>query len=101
MGSLRRNNAIYESVDTVGYCLKYGLNVEMEVIGSGPEEDRLKAYIKKKKLEKVIKLHGYEGRGEKIAEIFSRCHLGLALYPADPYGPNWHIHSGKFRRMIS
>lgn len=101
LGSLRRNNAIYESVDTVVECIEHGLKVELHIIGSGPEEDRLRKYVKDKSVQKYIVFYGFEDRGEKIAEIFSKCHLGMTLYPADPYGPNWHLTSGKFRRFIA
>jgi glycosyltransferase involved in cell wall biosynthesis len=101
LGSLRRNNAIYESVDTIASCIEHKMKVELHVIGSGPEEGRLKKYVKKRKVAKAVKLYGFEDRGEKIARIFSKCHLGMCLYPADPYGPNWHLTSGKFRRFIA
>ena len=101
LGSLRKANAIYESVETVGACIEKGMKVELHVIGSGPEEERLKQFAKRKKISKYIKFYGFEDRGEEIAKIFSKCHLGMALYPADPYSPNWHLTSGKFRRYVS
>ncbi len=101
LGSLRRNNAIYESIDVVYKCIENKMNVELWIIGSGPEENRIKKYIEQKKIRRAITLYGFEDRGEKIAKILSKCHLGLALYPADPYGPNWYLTSGKFRRYIS
>lgn len=101
LGSLRPNNAIYESVDSIGYCRQRGMKVELLIIGSGPEEAFLREYVKKKKISKAVKFYGFVDWGEKIAKIFSKCHLGLALYPADAYGPNWFLTSGKFRRFIS
>lgn len=101
LGSLRRNNAIYESVDSVAYCIKNGMKVELHVIGSGPEEKRLSEYVKKMKMEKAVIFYGFVDDGDKIAKIFEKCHLGMALYPADPYGPNWYLTSGKFRRFVS
>lgn len=101
LGSLRPNNAVYESIDSIRHCLQGGMKVELLIIGSGPEERRLKAYVNKKKLKKVVKFYGFENRGKEIAKIFSQCHLGLALYAADAYGPNWFLTSGKFRRFIS
>jgi len=101
LGSIRTNNAIYESVDTIDYCLRRGLKVELHIIGSGPMEERLKAYVNKKKISKSVFFYGFVDDGVKIARIFSKCHFGLALYSADPYGPNWFLTSGKFRRFIS
>lgn len=101
LGSLRLNNAVYESIDAIWYCRQQGMKVELLIIGSGPEEERMKTYAKKKKIYKAIKFYGFEDRGEEIAKIFSTCHLGLALYPADAYGPNWFLSSGKFRRFVS
>lgn len=101
IGSLRPNNAVYESVDCIWHCRQQGMEVELLIIGSGPEETRLKAYVNKKKLKKAVKFYGFEDRGEEIAKIFSKCHLGLALYAADAYGPNWFLTSGKFRRFVS
>lgn len=101
LGSLRQSNAVYESIDAVVSCIENKMNVELHVIGSGPEEKYIKEYVKQKRVENAIIFYGFEDDGEKIAEIFSHCHLGLALYPADPYGPNWYLASGKFRRYIS
>lgn len=101
LGSLRINNAVYESIDCVKYCLDKGLKVELHIIGSGPEEQRMKVYVEKLKIKSAVKFYGFEDRGEKIAKIFSQCHLGLALYSADAYSPNWYLASGKFRRFIS
>jgi len=101
LGSLRPNNAVYESIDCVKYCQSQGLKVELLIIGSGPEEERMKKYVDKNNLKSSVKFYGFEDRGEEIAKIFSKCHLGLALYSADAYGPNWYLTSGKFRRFIS
>lgn len=101
LGSLRRNNAIYETIDAVRNCIDHGMDVELHIIGSGPEDQRVREYVKLNKLFRAITFYGFEDRGEKIAKIFSKCHLGMALHPADPYGPNWYLTSGKFRRYIS
>lgn len=101
LGSLRHNNAIFESIDAISACRAHDMNVELHIIGSGPEEQRARDYIKEKGLSRAVKFYGFEDRGEKIAAIFARCHMGLALHPADPYGPNWYLTSGKFRRYVS
>lgn len=101
LGSLRHSNAIYESIDAVINCLENNMDVELIVIGSGPEEQYVRSYVKEKKVEHAITFYGFEDRGEEIAKIFSTCHMALALYPADPYSPNWYLTSGKFRRYIS
>lgn len=101
LGSLRPNNAVYESLDCIKYCINKGLKVELHIIGSGPEEERMKSYVEKQKIKRFVKFYGFEDRGEKITKIFSKCHMGLSLYSADAYGPNWFLTSGKFRRFIS
>lgn len=101
LGSLRHETAIYESIDAVQSCIENNMKVELLVIGSGPEEKYVKKYAKKKKIAKAIKFYGFEERGWEIAKILSKCHLGLALYPAHPYSPNWYLTSGKCRRYIS
>lgn len=101
LGSLRRNTGVYESVDTVHECIQDGMNVELRIIGSGPEEKPLKEYVEKKNLSQAITFYGFEDRGEEIAKIFSVCHLALALYPAHPASPNWFLTSGRCRRYIS
>jgi len=101
LGSLRKDTAIYESIDVIDNCIKNGMKVELLVIGSGSEEKYVKEYIREKGIVDAIKFYGFEDRGEKIANILSKCHLGLALYPTYPYSPNWFLTSGKFRRYIS
>ncbi|MFC1649274.1 glycosyltransferase [Patescibacteria group bacterium] len=101
LGSLRPNNSVYESLDAVIYSTAKGLSVELHIIGSGPEEERMKIYVKKNNAEKYVIFYGFENRGEEIAKILSICHLGLSLYNSDPYGPNWFLTSGKFRRFVS
>lgn len=101
LGSLRQDTGIYEAIEAIDKCLKNNMRVELAVIGSGPEEEKIRKIVKKKKLEGLITFYGFEDRGEKIAKILSECHFGLALYPAHPYSPNWYLTSGKFRRYIS
>lgn len=101
LGSLRRNNAIYETIDVINNCVTHGMDVELHIIGSGPEDNRARAYIKRQNVTRAVTFYGFKDRGEEIAKIFSTCHLGMALHPADPYGPNWYLTSGKFRRYIS
>jgi glycosyltransferase involved in cell wall biosynthesis len=101
LGSLRHDTAIYESLDAVESCIKNGMDVKLSVIGSGPEEKYVKEYARKKKIAKAITFYGFEDRGKEVAKILSKCHLGLALYPASPYSPNWYLTSGKCRRYIS
>jgi len=101
LGSLRRDTAIYESIDAVENCIKHKMKVQLHVVGSGPEEKYIRRYVEQKKLTKAVIFYGFEDRGEEIAKIFSKCHMGLALYPANPYSPNWYLTSGKCRRYIS
>lgn len=101
LGSLRRDTAIYESIDVVKKCIQENMDVELLIIGSGPEEKYVKKYVEDKNISQAITFYGFEDRGEEIAKILSKCHLGLALYPTHPYSPNWFLTSGKFRRYIS
>lgn len=101
LGMLRKDTSIYESIDLVDSCIRKNMNVELLVIGSGTAEKDIKDYVKQKNLSQVVKFLGYEDKGEKIAKILSRCHLGLALYPLYPYSPNLYLTSGKCRRYIS
>lgn len=101
LGSLRRDTAIYESIDATYSCVKSGMNVELHVIGSGPEEKYVKQYVNEKNLSYAVRFYGFEDRGEEIAKILSKCHLGMALYPSLHNSPNRFLTSGKFRRYIS
>lgn len=101
LGSLRRSTGAYESIDAVKDCIRNKMNVELHIIGSGPEEKSLKEYVKKEKIDRAVRFYGFEDRGEEIAKIFSECHLAFGLYPAHPYSPNWFLTSGRCRRYIS
>lgn len=101
LGSLRRTTGANESIDVVHACIKKGMNVELRIIGSGPEEESLKKYVRQKNITHAVKFYGFEDRGEEIARIFAECHLAMALYPAHPYSPNWFLTSGRSRRYIS
>lgn len=101
LGSLRRDTSIYESIDLVDSCIRKNMNVELFIIGSGTDEKYVKQYVEQKNLSQAIRFLGFEDRGEEIAKILSKCHLGLALYPTYPYSPNWYLTSGKCRRYIS
>ncbi|MFH1833027.1 MAG: glycosyltransferase [Candidatus Levyibacteriota bacterium] len=101
LGSLRRSTGAYESIDVIHSCIKNGMDVQLRIIGSGPEEKSLKEYAKQKKVDKKITFYGFEDRGEEIAKIFSQCHMALGLYPAHPTSPNWFLTSGRCRRYIS
>lgn len=101
LGSLRRDNGIFEPIDLVERCIRENMKVELFIIGSGTDEKDLKQYVEQKNLSQAIKFLGFEDRGEEIAKILSKCHLGLALYPTYSSSPNWFLTSGKCRRYIS
>ena len=101
LGSLRRDTGAYGSIEAVYKCIQNKMNVQLRIIGSGPEEESLKKLVKRKHLTDAVTFYGFEDRGEKIAEIFSECHLAFGLYPAHPSSPNWFLTSGRCRRYIS
>jgi len=101
LGSLRKDTGIYESIDALENCIRKNMKVELLIIGSGPGEKYIKQYVRQKNLSHAVRFLGFEDRGEKIAKILSKCHLGIALYPTSPYSPNWYLTSGKCRRYIS
>jgi len=101
LGSLRRDNGIFEPIDLVSSCIRKNMNVELFIIGSGTDEKDVKRYVEQKNLSQVVKFLGFEDKGEEIAKILSKCHLGLALYPTYSSSPNWYLTSGKCRRYIS
>ncbi len=101
LGSLRKDTGIYESIDLVDSCIQKNMDVELLIIGSGTGEKDVKQYVEQKNLSQAVKFLGFEDRGEEIAKILSKCHLGLALYPTYSISPNWYLTSGKCRRYIS
>lgn len=101
LGSLRRDTGAYHSIEAIHKCIQHGMNVELRIIGSGPEEESLRNLVLRKHLSSAITFYGFEDRGEKIAEIFSDCHLAFGLYPAHPSSPNWFLTSGRCRRYIA
>lgn len=101
LGSLRRDNGIFEAIDLIDSCIRKNMKIELLIIGSGIDEKDAKQYVEQKKISQAVKFLGFENRAEEIAKILSKCHFGLALYPAYPISPNWYLTSGKCRRYIS
>lgn len=101
LGSLRRDKGIFESINLVDSCIRKKMKVELLIIGSGIEGKDVKQYVEQKNLSQAVRFLGFEDRGEEIAKILSKCHLGLATYPTYSISPNWYLTSGKCRRYIS
>ena len=47
LGSLRRDTAIFESIDVIENCINHNMRVELFVIGSGPEEKNVRICFEK------------------------------------------------------
>ena len=81
------SKALSETFGSFGY----------EIIGSGPDEVKLKAQAKKSKVKATF--HGYL-EGESFNEVLLRSTIGIATYLPDPTNVNYFGDPGKIKRYI-
>lgn len=98
LGVVKKSQGLDFLFDSADYLTKSLKNIEVSVIGSGPDEDYFKKRAKETGLK--VKFHGYIGE-KQIDLVLSRCTLGVALYVPDPSNVSYFGDPTKIKRYIS
>jgi glycosyltransferase involved in cell wall biosynthesis len=88
MGMLKFPQGVDMIIDCLPELIKQIPNVHIEIIGSGPEEHRLK--MKARKHHKSITFYGFKENQNEIEKIIRRWSIGTATYvPAESNESYW------------
>jgi len=99
LGVLKQSQGLDVFFDSaIGLKNKF-LNITLDIIGSGPDED----YFKSRALSCPInvRFHGYISDDIIVDEIISKCHIGLAIYENDKSNVYHFSDPSKIKRYIS
>jgi glycosyltransferase involved in cell wall biosynthesis len=99
VGTIGPENGLDLAVESLSLVRKKIPSVTLDIIGSGleKEERRVKEMIKKLKLEKAVKFHGFVSDLEKLAKISKQFMVGLAPYRAIDSSVRWYADATKMR----
>lgn len=98
MGTVGKENGPDIAIKALGLVRKKFPKATLHIVG-GSEKDFswLQPIIKKLQLEKAVFHHGFIPRASDMADILSRCAIGLAPYRAIPGSTRYYGDAGKIR----
>ncbi|HSA83362.1 MAG TPA: glycosyltransferase, partial [Patescibacteria group bacterium] len=99
LGMLKASQGIDALIDNLPHVIKHIPHARFEIIGSGPEEQRLKE--KAKKYGKYIIFHGFIENQNKIEKITKNWTIGTALYTPDESNESYWGDPSKIKIYIS
>lgn len=101
MGYLRSNQGAEQIIEAVPLILKHIPDFRLLMIGSGPEEGRLRELAMSIGVGDQVIFHGYVQAGARLIDLLSSASLGLAIYaPSSISGLRWYIDPSKVRTYI-
>lgn len=94
IGTIRYYDILKRSIDIISK-LNY---IDYYFYGDGPDENKLKEYVKKKKYKNIYFYGRYEYN--KISEIYSNIHMVWAAYPNKDYNVKYAISNKFFESLV-
>lgn len=99
LGVLKKSQGIEIVFKTGNELIKKFKNVELHIVGSGPDEEYFKKLAKKSNLPTTF--YGYINENEKINEILSGSNIGIACYIPDPSNVSYYGDPSKIKLYLS
>jgi glycosyltransferase involved in cell wall biosynthesis len=102
LGNLNPYHGIDLILEVLPDVVKSIPRVVLKIIGSGPEEKRLKALVREKRLEDHVVFLGHVASKEEVYRTLGGCAVGLATYNPDSCGINYkYLGPGKTREYMA
>jgi len=79
-GYLLNHMGVDLPVSAMPYILKKVKNARLEILGGGPDEEKLKKLVKKLKLERSVIFHGWVTDRQKLEDALSTAAIGMATF---------------------
>lgn len=98
LGVIKQSQGLDLLVDTLPKILKIFPNFKIEIVGSGPYEDKLKKGLKY--YQKIVKFYGYIESLEAITEIMKKWSIGIATYTPTTNNPAYFADPSKIKTYL-
>lgn len=99
LGMLKASQGIDMLIENVPYIIESFPKAHIEIIGSGPEEERLK--LKARKYKKHIAFHGFIENQNEIEKRIKNWTIGVALYLPDESNESYWGDPSKIKLYLS
>ncbi|MBI5153353.1 MAG: glycosyltransferase [Parcubacteria group bacterium] len=99
IGVLKRSQGLDMVFDAAPQLTKKYPDLQLTVIGSGPDESYFQKRAKQTKL--ITTFHGYVEDEHQVANVLQAQHIGLALYMPDPSNVSYFGDPSKIKDYLS
>ncbi|MBI2018531.1 glycosyltransferase [Candidatus Daviesbacteria bacterium] len=99
LGVIKQSQGLDLLVDTLPKILKNLPDLKIEIVGSGPYEDKLKKRLKY--YQKIVKFYGYIESLEKVTKIMKKWSIGVATYTPTTNNPAYFADPSKIKTYLS
>ena len=97
VGFLRPHQGLELVIESVPEILRHIPDFKLFIIGSGPEEEKLKRLVERRGLEKFVRFFGFIYDETRLSAILSQCSLGMAMYAPTAHGLTRHMEPSKIK----
>lgn len=99
LGVVKKTQGVDILFDALPKLLKEFPSLKVEIIGSGPEEERLKKIACK--FPKTVKFYGFIESSSEVLDIMQRWSVGLATYLHTPDNPAYFTDPSKIKAYLN
>lgn len=99
MGMLKWGQGLDLLFDTLPKLQKEIKNLKIEIIGSGPDEQRYKD--RAKKFGELVKFYGFIQNDDEVDGLIKNWHVGIATYIPDPSSEHYWTDPSKIKAYIN
>lgn len=99
LGVIKKTQGVDILFEVLPKLLKKFPNLKAEIIGSGPEEERLKKMARK--FPEIVKFYGFIESLSEIQDIMQKWSIGLATYLHTPGNPAYFNDPSKIKTYLS
>jgi len=100
VGFLRPHQGLELVIESVPEILRHIPDFKLFIIGSGPEEEKLRRLVERKRLEEFVRFFGFVYDEARLSEILSQCSLGIAMYAPTPHGLTRYLEPSKVKTYL-
>lgn len=98
IGVLKKTQGVDIIFDNASALINKFGSIQYEIVGSGPDENYLKARAKRSKIQ--AKFYGYLD-GDSFNDVLGECSIGIATYTPEPGNVSQYGDPGKIKRYLS
>lgn len=100
LGHLVERQGVATLINATDVLLKKGIEIEVDIIGSGPLEQELKQLVKKQKLQDRITFHGFIESHKEVENILALSTIAAAPYTKDEKSFTQYADPGKLKAYL-